>query len=73
MINYIDNMDCQEIAIKMYSAAKDIDFYDYSDGETQEISQLSEALYNIKAIAQNSCNSDYWRAFAYSLMLIFQD
>lgn len=72
MSRFID-MDCETIAAKMHEAAKDMDFFDYAGEEAAEIEQLSEALYQVKAIAENPYNSDYWRAFASALMLIFQE
>ena len=69
----INNMDCETIAEKMQQAARDMDFFDYAGDMEKEKTQLVEALYQIKAIAQNQFNSDYWRTFTNALETIFQD
>lgn len=67
------DMDCERIAEKMQQAAKDMDFFDYAGNMEEEQTQLTEALYQLKAIAQNQFNSDYWRTFVNALEIIFND
>lgn len=50
-----------EIAEKLLEMSKDMDFADYEDGKERIKSELEEALYTIKTLAQNEYNKDYWR------------
>ena len=72
MNKYI-NMDSQMIAEKMHEAAKEKDFFNYDGDKEKEIKELEEAIYQLKATAENPYNSDYWRALVDTLIAIFQD
>ena len=51
----------QEIACKLYELAMDMDYMDYEDEKEKIIAKIEEAIYNIKTIAKNEYNKDYWR------------
>ena len=59
----ISNCDPETIANGLYNLSLDMDFEDYSDTKKEEISSLIDCLYQIKAIAQNPYNNDYYRTF----------
>lgn len=50
-----------EIAEYLYELSEDMDAQDYVEEKEREIAELENALYDIKAIAQNEYNKDYWR------------
>lgn len=57
-----------EIARKLYELCG---YYTPDKQEqVQDIKDLEEAIYNIKAIAQNKYNSDYYRTFWNALQMI---
>ena len=60
----------EEIIERIIELAKDQDFNDYEETEEEERKQLENALYNIKAIAQNELNHDYWRTLWNALQRI---
>lgn len=51
----------QEIAEALYCKVVDMDYSDHVESINEEISQLTEAIYDIMVIAQNEYNRDYWR------------
>lgn len=56
-------MDINEIANILYNKNLDMDGLDYIENKEQEITQLENALYQVKAYAENEYNQDYWRTF----------
>lgn len=70
--NIIDNMDCNEIASRLYDHAADRDNTDY-ENKNKDIEDIENALYQIKAIAQNPYNSDYYRTFVLALIYAYQE
>lgn len=60
----------EEITERIIELSKDMDFADYEETEEEERKQLQDALYNIKAIAQNELNKDYWRTLWNALQRI---
>ena len=65
-----DFKDCQEVAKRLYELCEDMDHMDYEDTKNQTIDKLSEAIYQLKAIAQNEYNQDYWRGLWNVLQII---
>lgn len=59
----MDYIDTYEIATVLYNLAKDMDYMDYEEVEDGTIKQIEICLYDLKCIAQNSYNSDYFRVF----------
>ena len=53
--------DEQEIANRLYELAKDMDYMDYEDEKEQVIAELENAIYFLKATAQNQYNKNYFR------------
>lgn len=51
----------QEIAEKLYELAKDMDYMDYEYDKKRVIADLEDALYVLKACAENTMNFDYFR------------
>lgn len=62
--------DCQEVANRIYELCEDMDYMDYEDTKEQDIGDLSEAINQIKAMAQNEYNADYWRILWNALQII---
>lgn len=62
--------DCEEVANRIYELCEDMDNMDYQDTKEQDIGDLSEAINQIKAIAQNKYNADYWRILWNALQII---
>lgn len=50
-----------EIAEILYNLSEDMDAQDYEEEKEKEIAELEEALYQLRAMAQNEYNKDYWR------------
>ena len=67
----IDNIDTYEIAENLYNYGTDMDGNDYDDNKDQTVKELEAALYNIKCIAQNEYNNDYWRTLLEALAFNF--
>lgn len=55
------NYSPKEIAEKIYELNSDMDLNDYKDIKEIEIQQLESAIYDIKTMAENKYNKDYWR------------
>ena len=60
----------EEIAERIIELSKDMDFADYEETEEEERKELENALYNIKTIAENEYNKDYWRTLYNALQKI---
>lgn len=60
----------EEIAERIIELSKDMDFADYEETEEEERKELESALYNIKTIAENEYNKDYWRTLYNALQKI---
>ena len=52
-----------EIASALYKLASDQDFNDYTETQRQEVEQITDCLYQLKAICENKYNNDYYRTF----------
>ena len=63
MNDYIIEKSPQEIALALYENIKDMDYMDYEDEEEQIKADIENAIYHLKAIAQNEYNADYFRTF----------
>lgn len=59
----LEDKSCEEIAQTLYNYAEDMDYLDYEETREQTENELINALEQIKAIAKNEYNSDYWRTF----------
>ena len=59
-----------EIIERIIELSKDQDFNDYKETEEEERKQLENALYQLKALAQNEYNFEYWRTFWNALQRI---
>ena len=66
----IDDKDLKDVATNLYERAKDMDFMDYEDDKEHIITELENALYYIKACAQNEKNHDYFRVLHNILQLL---
>lgn len=51
----------QEIAEALYEQAKDMDYMDYEDEKEEVLSDLENALYDLKAICENKYNKKCYR------------
>lgn len=60
----------EEITERIIELSKDMDFADYEETEEEERKELENALYNIKTIAENEYNKDYWRTLYNALQKI---
>lgn len=58
-----NNYSIEELAEKLIEYASDMDTQDYEEENEKIKSDIQEALYQIKAIAQNEYNKEYWRTF----------
>ena len=63
MNDYIIEKSPQEIALALYEHIKDMDYMDYEDEKESVLSDFENALYYLKAIAENKYNADYFRTF----------
>lgn len=62
-IELLQEKSPQEIADKLYELAKDMDYMDYEEEKEEVKADIENALYYLKAIAQNEYNADYFRTF----------
>ena len=51
----------QEIAEALYEQAKDMDYIDYEDEKELVITDLENALYDLKTICENEHNKECYR------------
>ena len=63
MSEILEERSAEEVAEKLYELAKDMDYMDYEDEEEQIKADIENAIYHLKAIAQNEYNADYFRTF----------
>jgi hypothetical protein len=68
---YLD--DIEATAKALYQHSIDMDYADYEEQQNDTLTDLQEALWQIKAIAQNEYNNDFWRTFARCLDLITEN
>lgn len=53
----------EEITERLFELVADMDAHDYEDEQEKIKSDLENALYQLKALAQNEYNFEYWRTF----------
>lgn len=58
-----NNYSIEELAEKLIEYSKGMDFWDYKEEHEKIKNDIENALYNLKAIAQNEYNQEYWRTF----------
>ena len=63
MSGILEERSAEEVAERLYELAKDMDYMDYEDEEEQIKADIENAIYHLKAIAQNEYNADYFRTF----------
>ena len=63
MSEILEERSAEEVAERLYELAKDLDYMDYEDEEEQIKADIENAIYHLKAIAQNEYNADYLRTF----------
>ena len=63
MSKILNEKSVEEMSNKLYELAKDMDYMDYEDEEEQIKADIENAIYYIKAIAENEYNADYFRTF----------
>lgn len=51
----------REIAETLYNLSADMDAQDYKEEKEQELKDLTNALYDLKAICSSEYNHDYYR------------
>ena len=66
-MDLIEDKSPLEIAERLYELAEDMDYMDYEDTKEQDIAELENALYWLKAAAQNDMNKDYFR-YLYNML-----
>ena len=69
-MDLIEDKSPLEIAERLYELGKDMDYMDYEDTKEQNIAELENALYWLKAAAQNDMNKDYFRVLYNALQRI---
>lgn len=62
-IELLEDKSCEEIAQTLCNYAEDMDYLDYKETREQTENELINALEQIKTIAKNEYNSNYWRTF----------
>ena len=60
----------EEIAKTLYNLSADIDAQDYEEQKEEELKDLTNALYDLKAICENEHNQDYWRTLWKALEML---
>lgn len=60
----------EDLALRLYELTKDMDAMDYIENKEDELHDLEEALYQLKAIAQNEYNNDYWRTLWNAIQML---
>ena len=68
----VSDVDIQAITENLFNSCLDMDFNDYTDTAEQDKAQLEDALYYIKACAENPYNKDYFRTLIYALAVAFK-
>ena len=69
-MEYLQEKDCAEIALRIYELSKDMDCLDYEEEKEKELKELEDCIYYLKACAQNKYNFDYFRTFFNALQNI---
>lgn len=59
----LEDKSCEEVAQTLYNYAEDMDYLDYEETREQTENELINALEQIKTIAKNEHNANYWRTF----------
>ena len=60
----------EEIAKTLYDLSADMDAQDYKEQKEEELRDLTNALYDLKAICENEHNQDYWRTLWKALEML---
>lgn len=68
----VSDVDIQAITENLFNSCLDMDFNDYTDTAEQDKAQLEDALYYVKACAENPYNHDYFRTLMYALAVSFK-
>ena len=68
----VSDVDIQAITENLYDSCLDMDLNDYTETAEQDKTQLENALYYIKACAENPYNNDYFRTLMYALAVAFK-
>ena len=63
MSEILNEKSIEEIAEKLYELAKDMDYMDYEEEKEQIKADIENAIYYIKALAENEYNADYFKTF----------
>lgn len=66
-MDLIEDKSPLEIAERLYELTKDMDYMNYEETKEQDIAELENALYWLKAAAQNDMNKDYFR-YLYNIL-----
>ena len=66
-MDLIEDKSPLEIAERLYELAEDMDYMDYEETKEQDIAELENVLYWLKAAAQNDMNKDYFR-YLYNIL-----
>ena len=53
----------EEITERLFDLSTDMDYMDYQEQHAEIKTNIEEALYQLKAIAKNKYNAEYWRIF----------
>ena len=59
----LEDKSCEKIAQTLYNYAEDMNYLDYEETREQTENELINVLEQIKTIAKNEYNSNYWRTF----------
>lgn len=68
----VSDVDIQAITENLFDSCLDMDFNDYTDTAEHDKAQLEDALYYVKACAENPYNKDYFRTLMYALAVAFK-
>jgi hypothetical protein len=60
----------EEIAKTLYDLSADMDAQDYEEQKEEELKDLTNALYDLKAICENEHNQNYWRTLWKALEML---
>ena len=59
----LEDKSCEKIAQTLYNYAEDMNYLDYEETREQTENELIKEIEQIKTIAKNEYNSNYWRTF----------
>ena len=68
----VSDVDIQAITENLFNSCLDMDFNDYTDTAEHDKAQLEDALYYVKACAENPYNKDCFRTLMYALAVAFK-